>query len=808
LKSSFNSILKNISAFEVIAIFAFIIGIVWAIYVDTMAPRAIALCVAFFAIVALINSLVQKASYRVETGKFTIKSSERFVTNTVKDEKATHTTIDNFEQIHTSSNTQTGVNYNDDEGFVIVNRTTNTSEQQTITPKNKREYTVDFGAEDVSSFRIITHSATAAAASKSTDASSHSPLFAEVPRDETKDHHCEQSEAIHTIKTEIATHSANARNDSETTEKNVVKTEENSVCHTALDTGTPNIDRHPELVSGSSNEILKQVQNDSEEICNDSEETNENKTTEESRSKIAKSDFASNNQPFMAAVALEMDLPVSLIADLDKKMDNSISEFGYLISRFLVIINSVLEANTVAFIWVNNEKKTLLFDSYLSDNNVKDLIITDKKIKFGNDVISQIVANSKPQILSQINPVAELDLIPYYVKPAGTTSFIGIPIIFENTVVGVLCADSNQQDAYDKATVAFLGLFTKIFSALFGSYSNNYSNENATKTLMLLNQFTGLVAKKGCSFNQICSAVIDFIVELYDCSSLGICYYSDAQKAWAVCAYKSIKNVDENFFTASVSLENSLIGMSISDCKIISLAKVPQNYTRVNQFEPQDENVSFISIPIKSVTDTYGALFIEANDNGLLNSTVDFEILKAMCNHAGEILEKMQLVTLFNDFVSIETHSGILTESTFKKRISQEVLRANEDKQTISLALISLDKYSSAEDASKKTKIFDYIISIANQQLKPFEIIGRVKNDVIGVVMINRDQMQSKLALERIRQQIATQYIDFFDDRLVVTVSIGVAAIRPNDTFETFTSNATVALYQAQKRTNCVQIFE
>jgi diguanylate cyclase (GGDEF)-like protein len=255
-------------------------------------------------------------------------------------------------------------------------------------------------------------------------------------------------------------------------------------------------------------------------------------------------------------------------------------------------------------------------------------------------------------------------------------------------------------------------------------------------------------------------------------------------------------------------LENSLVGMSISNCKVISLSQVPPNYTRVNQFEHKYDDVSFISIPIKSVTDTYGALFIEANDSGLLNSTVDFEILKAICNHAGEILEKIQLVTLFNNFVSVETHSGILTESTFKNRISQEVLRSNEAKQVISLALISLDKYASSEDTNKKTKIFDYIISTANQQLKPYEIIGRVKNDVIGIVMLNRDQLQAKLTLERIRQQIATQYIEFFDDKLVVTVSIGIATIRPNDTFETFTSNATVALYQAQKRTNCVQVFE
>ena len=507
-------------------------------------------------------------------------------------------------------------------------------------------------------------------------------------------------------------------------------------------------------------------------------------------------------------VATETDLPVSLVADLDKNLDNSLAEFGYLISRFLVIIHSVLEANTVAFIWVNNENKTLLFDSYLSGNNVKDSIITDKRMKFGSDVISQIVANSKPQILSQINPAAELDLIPYYVEPVGTTSFIGIPIIFENAVVGILCADSAIQDIYNRTTVIFLGHFTKILSALFGSYSNNYSNENANKTLELLNKFSGIASLKNCTFSQICSALIDFVVELYDCSSAGICYYNDSFEAWTVCSYKSIRNIDENFFKAAISLDNSLIGMSILNCKLISLASVPHGYVRVNQFEHQYDNISFISIPIKSTTDTYGALFIEANDNGFLNSTVDFEILRAICNQAGEILEKIQLVKLFNNFVSTEIKTGIFSENAFRSKITAEVSRSNETKQSVSLALFALDKSASSDDANKKAKVFDSVINAINQQLKSFEFVGRVNNDVIGIILINRDQVQAKLLLERIRQQIATQFIDFFDERLVVTVSIGMAAIRPNDTFETFTSNATIALYQAQRRSNCVQIFE
>ncbi|MPM81887.1 hypothetical protein SDC9_128944 [bioreactor metagenome] len=92
--------------------------------------------------------------------------------------------------------------------------------------------------------------------------------------------------------------------------------------------------------------------------------------------------------------------------------------------------------------------------------------------------------------------------------------------------------------------------------------------------------------------------------------------------------------------------------------------------------------------------------------------------------------------------------------------------------------------------------------------MKPFDIVGKVNSDVIGIILINRDANQSKLLLERIRQQFATQFFDVETEKLLITISVGIATTRINDTFETFTSNATMALHQAQKRSNCVQVFE
>jgi diguanylate cyclase (GGDEF)-like protein len=425
----------------------------------------------------------------------------------------------------------------------------------------------------------------------------------------------------------------------------------------------------------------------------------------------------------------------------------------------------------------------------------------------GEDILSQIVNHSKPELLSSINPKSELDLIPYYHTPVGTQSFIGIPIIYDGQVAGILCADSDMNDAYDGATAIFLGQFTKILSVMFGSFSDNYSKENANKTIGLLNSFSQMVSEKGCSFNDICSAIIDFIVSLYDCSAIGVCSYNDTTQNWMVSSYKSVEKVDDQYFKSNISLSSSLVGISISQCNIFNISNIDKEYTRVNSFEPVLANGAFVSIPIKSTTDTYGALFIESQSSSF-STEIEMDILTAICNQAGEMLEKINMVTLFEKYVSFETRTGIFTENSFRERVNEEFVRASDTNTSISLALIALDKYSSLEEANKKNQILDYVINVILKHIKPFEIIGRVNSDVLGIILINRDSNQSKLLLERIRQQIATQFINVGNEKLVVTLSAGIATNLHNDTFDTFTSNATIALRHAQKRSNSVYFFE
>ena len=861
MNSTFKRIIKNISVFDIIAFITIFVGIIFAIVLDEIAFKLIAVCISFLSALALVSSLTQKFSYKVEPGKFNIKSpSEQLITTTVNNEQAKHTTIDNFNE---SPDSESGVQYDENEGFVVFTRKSpeqsenpikhtpieyntefdtnkfdaNIEDSFVVIPRIKQKMDVPFDdKEKIDSIidkadkeiflnikeattnrnfndknindRTITNKVTSGISSKVANLDSN-----EFTNEFTNEFI--SGVADNTVTNKIT--SSNVADNAVTNKVTSSGVADNIVANKITSSNVRSNVFSSNLTNAGNNESIAKERNPV--ISNlEFEKTPENTTNEAVTVNLSEPTFRTITSENLADQKTlnekknkisATDIPINLIVDFSKdhKTKTPIEEFAYLISRCLIIIRSVLETKTVSVVWVNNENNTtLLFDSYLSDNSVKDFIINDLKIEIGNDIISQIVQNSKPQILSNINPVAELDLIPYYSKPVGIKSFIGIPIFFEDAIVGVLCADSDVSDVYDLTTATFLGNFSKLVSILFGAYSNYYSAQIAKKTLKLVNRFSELASEKDCNSAQICTLILDLITEFYDFSSLGICIYDDKKQAWFVTSYKSINNnVDENFFKTPILPDTSLIGICISKCQTISLSNVPNEYIRVNKYEPILNNGAFFAIPIKSIVDTYGALFIEGQSDILSN--VEIDILDAVCNSAGEIFEKIQLTSLFNYYVNVESRTGILTAQAFRKRLNEEVLRSNETNQIISLALIALDKYSTLDTANKKLKIFDNIITIVNNYLKPYDAIGRVNADVLGIIFFNKDANTTKLILERIRQYIATQLIDIGTEELVITISAGIATIKQDDTFDIFTSNATMALHSAQKRSNCVQVF-
>jgi len=165
---------------------------------------------------------------------------------------------------------------------------------------------------------------------------------------------------------------------------------------------------HPELVSGSPNEILKQVQNDSKEECNN---------IETSRSEIAKSDFASNKH------ALSVMIGHLIVKNLDTKYPASLSKniVTDLLRKKLnydgVIVTDGLDMRSITNTYNSKEIAELAInagvDVLLIPENPREIIEAIEKIIERDE-------NLRIRVIRSVNRIYDLKiwtkLIPRYAK--------------------------------------------------------------------------------------------------------------------------------------------------------------------------------------------------------------------------------------------------------------------------------------------------------------------------------------------------------------------------------------------------------
>ncbi len=510
-----------------------------------------------------------------------------------------------------------------------------------------------------------------------------------------------------------------------------------------------------------------------------------------------------NSQKFTYSGKI-IDLPLNMLTETDILLgDEPRKEFEYFLTRVLTIIRSSTDTRTALFFLFNSRDQELILESYVT--TIPQSLKSQLKFKLSNDIISQIISNSKPQILSEINPAAELDLIPYYSTTSNTCSLIGVPVFWGEGVIGVIVADSTSSNAYDSSTVAFLGHFTKLVGAIVKSYTHKFDLLQASKALESINMFYSFSQSIPTENDNISDRITNTLKTLFPNANIGLCGYNSETDSWQI---KSFRGYSNDLTGLEINIEDSVIGDTIYQCKTFSL----QPYDKTNHIRvyPQEKDLQgqFVSVPIKSKTQIYGAIFVELIVDESF-SEFDISIIELIGDHAGNSIERIYLSETLQSSALVDYNTGLLNPIAFYNRINEELLRSSDFKTNLTLCLFKFDKYSSL-DPSKFPDRFDYAVQLIIQRirkfLKSYDIYGNVSNDMYGILFIGKNSNESKLIAERIRTDVANTIIEHSGGKFSITISMGCCSPTKDFDIDLLIKDTIIGLNQAYENGNQVQV--
>ncbi len=497
----------------------------------------------------------------------------------------------------------------------------------------------------------------------------------------------------------------------------------------------------------------------------------------------------------------------NLIDDAEHPSDEEPrKEFDYLLSRVLMVIRSMMNARTAAFFWVNLEQDELVLETHITD--APDAFRQQRKYPLGLDMVSQIARSGRPEILTEIKPSAQSDLIPYYSHPAGTTSFVGVPVFLNHTVIGVLCADSTQDDAYDEITIGSLGHFTKLISGLTQSYTGKYDLLQSSRTLEALAHFRSLVNKPGVTMQMIASALAESSASIVESQTIGVVLFDRQNERWTLHHLNSTKPEVERLTGQSINIDGSLVSKTIFRGSTICVSPVEKGVCRYHAGEVPLDNGFFIAVPLKSTANCYGALFVEGHASQLTQR--DIAILETIGEQTGIILEQIHFQKMLKKSALLDESTGLLNSAAFISRLDEELVRARDNKVPLVAVLVSIDRYNAIEHQlgqADKEEIFMHVLSLVRKVVRSYDALGRVDDNIIAVIMAGAKDNESQIWAERLRKEIAISVKEINKKRYTVTVSIGVAKAIADDNAESLLTNAGRAMELASAKTNNVVVF-
>ncbi len=476
-------------------------------------------------------------------------------------------------------------------------------------------------------------------------------------------------------------------------------------------------------------------------------------------------------------------------------------EFAHILKGVMTLLRSTMNARTTAFFWYNPERSELVLEASISD--VADSLRDQRKFPLGEDIISHIALEGQAQIVCDIQQSAECDVLPYYYQATGAKSFAGVPVYLHKSVVGVLAVDSADNDAYDEQTIGVLGQSGRLISMLVQSYTAKYDLHQQARTLETIVQFRRLLQEPSCSINDIVQALVQAAVTLVESRGTGVVLYVPERDRWEIVAARGDQVPEPG---TPVELSETAIAKTLLEGTVVQCQHCQSFQRRYAATERTTDDGFFVAVPLRVLSENYGALFVEATRGRL--SQQDIAALEIIGEHAGMLIAQMVLRERVEGQSLLDDNTQTYNAGAFHQRLAEEFERARDTNSPLAIAAVQLDRYKAFEQQPLAyEQLVERVTEIIRSLVRPYHIIGRLDRAVLGILLPGVSLQQAQMLVDHIRRKIAGTPQTIEGRTVVVTVSAGVAQLTGSQTPQAALDHALTALHQAVRRSNTVVLY-
>ncbi len=473
-------------------------------------------------------------------------------------------------------------------------------------------------------------------------------------------------------------------------------------------------------------------------------------------------------------------------------------QFSFVLEKLLNVSKEAFIAHTGVFFWYNKSKKGLTLEKYVSSSSD----ITEQKFELEDDVLSKIVLKEEPELLTEIAPNAESDVIRYYNKPQGIKSFVGVPLFYEKSLTGVLALDSKVSDAFGIETIYSLGRFVRVISIIISLFEEKFKESQSEQRLKAL---LGVLStdNKFTTPEELHNALESAVQDLIPWDAFTFVYYDSAKHSFyssKIVNHTSLKYIGENL---EIELNGTIVGKAIISGMPVKIDNISaKEFFRFTKSEDVTFDGSFLAIPLIYDEQNYGVLCFESLKKNIYNNA-DIQFMKKATKIFSFIVYSYSTHSILKGLLSVDPETKTLNRDNFVERMAADLVKAQELGIPGAVALIQIDEFleqDSLFEGDPFPKVLNSISSMIKNELTPISTLGRISEKVFGVYFFNSSTKDVFLWAEKLRIKIARNPVSVVSKQSTFTVSIGIASSNNKVDVDEVLNNAELALNKALEK--------
>lgn len=446
----------------------------------------------------------------------------------------------------------------------------------------------------------------------------------------------------------------------------------------------------------------------------------------------------------------------------------------------LSLLKTALQCHTCVLLWFDVRGENLHIKELVSDSDA----IIEGDIKPAKGVIGGISRRREPVNLENLR--SGFRGIPYYREPQAIKHFLGVPVIENGHLRGVLCADrkggmpfsgsdanvAEEAAAYILRAVENERMFTSIERTKF----------ELGRFFEASRQLNGVLTPQ--DVYEVALESIAGIVE-YDFAAITVFDESDGLHRIEALDHTGAFGADVDEWQGKTFGENSgLVAMVVKNCHYLPYGgqvreSDPVIFTRDERL---DEVRSMLVLPLIAHDEAIGTLVICHRDAGQFSSERR-EMLEVVGNQVAISLQNAKLYAQMEEMATTDGLTGLANHRSFQSKLDEVLARHRRSEEPFGLILTDIDHFKSVNDTYGHPvgdEVLRQVSRVFKESLREVDVPCRYGGEEFAIILEDTDRKGAMIIANRLRESIAALEFQSEQGPFQCTISMGVT-IWPHD---------------------------